>query len=80
MAIAITGTFLAYYFNAFGLQHLGASVTGTYIYTQPFFAVLIAVLFLDESFTWQKGLSAVLIFTGVYLVGFRKKITVRSAI
>jgi drug/metabolite transporter (DMT)-like permease len=80
MAIAITGTFLAYYFNAYGLQHLGASITGTYIYTQPFFAVLIAVLFLNESFTWQKGLSALLIFTGVYLVSFRKKITARSSI
>jgi drug/metabolite transporter (DMT)-like permease len=72
-AIAITGTFLAYYFNAYGLQHLGASVTGTYIYTQPVFAVLIAVLFLNESFSWQKGLSAVLIFAGVYLVSFRRK-------
>lgn len=73
MAIAITGTFLAYYFTAYGLQHLGASIAGTYIYTQPVFAVLIAILFLNESFTWQKGLSAVLIFAGVYLVSFHKK-------
>jgi drug/metabolite transporter (DMT)-like permease len=72
IAIAITGTFLAYYFNAYGLQHLGASITGTYIYTQPVFAVLIAILFLNESFTWQKGVSALLIFAGVYLVSLRK--------
>lgn len=74
LAIAFTGTFLAYYFNVYGLQHLGASITGTYIYMQPVFAVLIAVLFFNESFTWSKALSALLIFAGVYLVSFRKKV------
>jgi drug/metabolite transporter (DMT)-like permease len=72
-AIVITGSFLAYYFTAYGLQHLSPSITGSYIYTQPVFAVLIAVLFLNESFTWQKALSALLIFAGVYLVSFRKR-------
>jgi drug/metabolite transporter (DMT)-like permease len=79
-AVAFTGTFLAYYFNAFGLQHLSASITGAYIYTQPVFAVLIAVLFFNESFTWQKALSALLIFSGVYLVSFRKKISGKTAV
>jgi drug/metabolite transporter (DMT)-like permease len=72
--IIFTGTFLAYYFNAFGIQHIGASATGTYIYTQPVFAVLIAILFVGESFTWQKGLAALLIFSGVYLVGRKRKV------
>ena len=71
-AVVITGTFLAYYFNGFGLQHLGAGITGTYIYTQPVFAVLIAIFILGESMSWQKILAACLIFSGVYLVGFRK--------
>jgi drug/metabolite transporter (DMT)-like permease len=31
------------------------------------------VMFLDESFTWQKALAALLIFSGVYLVSFRKQ-------
>jgi drug/metabolite transporter (DMT)-like permease len=73
LVIAIPGTFFAYYFNAYGIQHIGAGITGTYIYTQPVFTVLIAVLFLDESFTWQKALAAMLIFSGVYLVSFRKQ-------
>jgi len=72
-AIVITGSFLAYYFTGYGLQHLSPSVTGSYIYTQPVFAVLIAVLFLNEPFTWQKGISALLIFAGVYLVSLRRK-------
>ena len=36
--IIFAGTFLAYIFNAFGIQHIGAGTTGTYIYTQPVFA------------------------------------------
>lgn len=79
MAVAVGGTFLAYLFNAYALQHLSASTAGTYIYTQPVFAVLIAVLFLNESFSWQKAVSALLIFCGVYLVSFRKKVSVNSA-
>jgi len=72
-AIIFTGTFLAYYFNAYGIQHIGAGATGTYIYTQPVFAVLIAILFVGESFSWQKGLSAVLIFAGVFLVNLKTR-------
>jgi drug/metabolite transporter (DMT)-like permease len=72
-AVTVTGTFLAYYFNIYGIQHIGAGATGSYIYTQPVFAVLIAILFLGEPFSWQKALSAFLIFAVVYLVSFRKK-------
>ncbi|HUC82760.1 MAG TPA: DMT family transporter [Flavisolibacter sp.] len=66
--IGVAGTFLAYYFNIYGIGKLGASVTGSYIYTQPVFAVAIAILALGESVTWQKVLAAVLIFAGVFLV------------
>lgn len=72
-SVVIPGTFLAYYFNAYGIQHLGAGTTGSYIYTQPVFAVIIATLFLHESFTWQKLLAAALIFSGVFLVSLRGK-------
>jgi drug/metabolite transporter (DMT)-like permease len=72
--VAVVGTFLAYYFTAYGLRKLGASVTGAYIYTQPLFAVVIAIIFLDENITWQKIVSALLIFTGVFLVNLKKKV------
>ena len=71
--IVVTGTFLAYYFNGYALRFLGAGITGAYIYTQPVFAVLIAIMLLGESFTWQKLVAALLIFSGVYFVSFRKK-------
>lgn len=71
--VVITGTFLAYLFNAYGIQHLGAGVTGAYIYTQPVFAVVIATVFLSETLTLPKLLAGMLIFTGVYLVSFSKR-------
>lgn len=66
--VAIAGTFLTYYFNIYGIAKLGASVTGSYIYTQPVFAVAIAIFALGETVTWQKVLAAALIFAGVFLV------------
>jgi drug/metabolite transporter (DMT)-like permease len=70
--VVVTGTFLAYYFNAYGIQHIGAGNTGSYIYTQPVFSFLIATVILGEGLTWQKIVSACLIFAGVYLVSLRK--------
>ncbi|MGZ3840372.1 MAG: DMT family transporter [Flavisolibacter sp.] len=71
-AIVFTGTFLAYYFNVYAIRHIGAGPAGSYIYTQPVFAVAIAIFFLGESFSWQKLLAAACIFAGVYLVSFKK--------
>lgn len=70
--IVICGTFLAYSFNIYGIRHLGAAVTGSYIYTQPVFVALVAVLFLREKFTIDKLVAAILIFTGVFLVSRKK--------
>ena len=71
--IVITGTFLAYLFNLYGIKILGASVAGFYIYTQPVFAALIAMLFLHEQLSLYKIIAAALIFSGVYLAnkGFK---------
>ena len=65
--IVITGTFLAYLFNLYGIKILGASAAGFYIYTQPVFAALIAMLFLHEQLSLYKIIAAALIFSGVYL-------------
>lgn len=72
-SLSFLGTFLAYYFNAYGIRVLGAGVTGSYIYTQPFIVVLIATLFLNENLTWQKIISGVMILAGVYLVSYRSR-------
>lgn len=71
--IVIGGTFLAYLFNIHGIQVLGASVAGSYIYSQPVFAAIIARVFLGEPITLQKTGAAALIFAGVFLATRKSK-------
>ncbi len=65
--IVVGGTFLAYYFNIYGIKHLGSSIAGSYIYSQPVFATIIAILFLGEEVDLYKIIAAALIFFGVFL-------------
>lgn len=65
--IVIPGTFMAYIFNLYGIQKLSASMAGAYIYSQPVFAVIIAMLFLKEELSLYKIMAALLIGMGVYL-------------
>jgi drug/metabolite transporter (DMT)-like permease len=71
--VVIGATFISYLLNIYGIQHIGAPASGSYIYTQPFFAALIAVLFYGERFNEQKAIAALLIFTGVYFVSVKRK-------
>ena len=72
--IVVPGTFLAYIFNVYGIQKLSASTAGAYIYSQPVFAVLIAMIFLREELSFVKVIAALLIFAGVYLSNSKKEI------
>jgi drug/metabolite transporter (DMT)-like permease len=72
LLIVLGATFFAYLFNLYGISKLGASVTGAYIYTQPIFASIIAVSFLNESLTIYKCMAAAFIVTGVILVSKKK--------
>ncbi len=69
--IVVPGTFLAYIFNAYGIKKLSASTAGTYIYSQPVFAVIIATIFLKESLELYKIIAGIVIFSGVYLANKR---------
>ena len=72
--IVVPGTFLAYVFNLYGIKILSASVAGTYIYLQPVFAVVIAMVFLKEELQTYKILAGLLIFFGVYLANRKKRV------
>jgi len=71
--IVFFGTFLAYLFNVYGIKILGAATAGSYIYTQPFFAAAIAMIFLKEPLQPYKIVAAGLIFSGVYLANKKVK-------
>ena len=65
--IIVGGTFFAYLLNVYGIKILGASMAGTYIYSQPVFAAAIAIVFLGETLSLYKIIAALFIFAGVYL-------------
>ncbi len=71
--VAVGATFLAYLLNVYGINTIGASATGAYIYTQPVFAAIIAMIFAGEHFSLIKAIAALFIFTGVYLANFKKQ-------
>lgn len=71
--LVVGGTFLAYVLNVYGIKILGASIAGTYIYSQPLFAAIIAIIFLGEEVTLYKIIAAACIFIGVFLTNSTAK-------
>lgn len=71
--IVIGGTFFAYLFNVYGIKHLGASVAGSYIYSQPAFAAVIAMIVLKERLSAAEIFAGLLIFSGVYFSNRRSR-------
>lgn len=68
-AYAIIGvTVVVYFLNAWTLQHVPSTVVGAFIYLQPVFATLTAILFFGEVFLLKHLLAMLLVFSGVYLV------------
>ena len=76
--VVICTTFLAYLFNAFALKTLNPSVVSTYIYLQPVLASVVAIFLKSDSLDFIKILSALFIFSAVYLVSIPNKKTIRS--
>lgn len=68
--VIVFTTFFAYLLNTFGLHHMNPSVVSIYIYLQPLLAAFIAVILGKDALDFTKIVSAVLIFTGVYLVSY----------
>jgi len=61
-------TVLVYFLNAWTLIRVDSSVVGAFIYLQPVFATLTAILFFGEVFLIKHLIAALFVFTGVYLV------------
>ncbi|MDD5570636.1 MAG: DMT family transporter [Bacteroidales bacterium] len=66
--VVIATTFVAYLMKTESMKFLSPTVVSMYIYLQPFFAALSAILLSRDILTTDKIISAVLIFTGVYIV------------
>jgi drug/metabolite transporter (DMT)-like permease len=55
-------------FNLFAVRTLTATTVGVFIYLQPLVAGIHAVLVGSDTLSSMKIISAIIIFTGVYLV------------
>ncbi len=67
--VIIAATFIAYLLNNLALGTVSASVVGVYIYLQPVIAAIVEILVGNSAPSAVKITAALLIFTGVYLVG-----------
>jgi len=67
--VIIAATFIAYLLNNLALGTVSSSVVGVYIYLQPVIAAIVEILVGNTAPSAVKIVAALLIFTGVYLVG-----------
>lgn len=70
--IVVGVTFFTYLWNIYAIKILSPSIAGAYIYLQPLFAAIIAMIFLNESLDFIKIMAALLIVAGVYLVSKKR--------
>ena len=66
--VIVFATFVAYFLIPAGQKRLRPTLVSLYSYLQPMIAAAVSIALGMDSFTWQKGLAAVLVFSGVALV------------
>jgi drug/metabolite transporter (DMT)-like permease len=68
LAFVVLGTtVLTYLFNIYALKHLSPSTIGAFIYLQPVVATIVALWVGVDQLTPLRIVTAIMIFTGVYL-------------
>jgi drug/metabolite transporter (DMT)-like permease len=70
--VLVGGTFVPYLFIPMSLKRLRPTTVSMYNYIQPIIASILAVMAGQGSFTVDKLLATLLVFTGVYLVTMSK--------
>ncbi len=66
--VVLFSTFLTYLLNLLSMKELKPTTVAVFIYLQPFFATVFAIGLGKDELSMVKIVSALLIFTGVYLV------------
>jgi drug/metabolite transporter (DMT)-like permease len=71
--VIVGATYLGYLLITFGLRRLSPTIVSTYTYTQPIIAAYLATIMGQDHISIVMIASALLIFTGVFVVSFQKK-------
>lgn len=66
--VVVATTFLAYFLNITGLQHVSPTTASIYIYLQPVIAAIVSLITGQDTITTFKIIATLLVFAGVYLV------------
>ncbi|HHT03263.1 MAG TPA: DMT family transporter [Bacteroidales bacterium] len=66
--VVVMSTFLTYLLIPIGQKKLRPTTLTMYNYLQPIIAAIVAIVMVQDKFGWDKILSAVLVFLGVYIV------------
>ena len=66
--VVLCATFATYLLNPLALRKLSATTVSTFVYVQPVFAGIFAIMMGSDRLSVVKVVAAVLIFLGVYLV------------
>jgi len=61
-------TFISYFLIPIGQKHLRPTIVSMYNYLQPIVSSAVAIAVGMDIFVWKKGLAALLVFAGVYIV------------
>jgi drug/metabolite transporter (DMT)-like permease len=70
--VVVFSTFFTYLLNLLSMRELKPTLVAVFIYLQPLFATVFAISLGKDELSWVKISSAILIFTGVYLVTDKK--------
>ncbi len=70
--VVVFSTFLTYLLNLLSMKELKPTTIAVFVYLQPVFATIFAISLGKDELTLVKIISAVLIFSGVYLVTQKK--------
>jgi drug/metabolite transporter (DMT)-like permease len=71
--VVVISTFLTYLLNLLSMKELKPTTVAVFIYLQPLFATVFAISLGKDTLSLVKIGSALLIFTGVYLVTMKKR-------
>ncbi len=70
--VVVFSTFGTYMLNLLSMKELKPTTVAVFVYLQPFFATVFAISLGKDELTLVKIVSAIMIFTGVYLVTQKK--------
>lgn len=76
--VVVFSTFFTYLLNLLSMRELKPTLVAVFIYLQPLFATVFAISLGKDELSWVKISSAILIFTGVYLVTDKKSEQLRE--